>query len=480
MRYDCAGMGVVALVNLRAKTIRAGWTGLWLLVLALAPAPAQAQDGAAADEPVLAVAEFARMVFGRDRGMRDVALAALAEHGEADVVPALIQALRFVPDRTRINATLRALTGDAQAESWHDWILWQEAHPEIEPYAGFDALKADAMAIVDENFRLFLRPGIAHEIRLEEIVWGGVVKDGIPALVNPTHLGAAEAGYLEDDELVFGVEIDGDARAYPLRILDWHEMFNDVVGGVPVALAYCTLCGSGILFETRVAGRPEPFVFGSSGFLYRSNKLMYDRETNSLWNQFLGRPVVGPLTGSGIELTIRPVVITSWKDWRAGHPHTKVLSLDTGYARDYTPGRPYGDYFASPDLMFPALTADRRLRPKDYVFALRMGEAEKAWPLSAFAAGRVINDTLGETAVVLIGDAATRTVRAYRREGFTFVAAAGGLSEVVAEGRTWRVEEEALIGAGGERLRRLPGHIAYWFAWSGFRSDAPLYDDQEG
>ena len=479
-RYNRDGMDVVAFVNLRAKRFRAGGTGLWLLVLALAPMPTLAQDGTATDEPVLSVAELARMVFGRDRGARSVALAALAERGEADVVAALIQALRFVPDREGINATLHALTGESEIASWHEWILWQEAHPEIEPYAGFDALKADSMAIIDENFRLFLRPGIAHEIRLEEIVWGGVRKDGIPALVNPTHLEADEAGYLEDDELVFGVEIDGDARAYPLRILDWHEMFNDVIGGVPVALAYCTLCGSGILFETAVAGRSEPFVFGSSGFLYRSNKLMYDRGTNSLWNQFLGQPVVGPLTGSGIELTIRPVVITSWKDWRAGHPHTKVLSLDTGYARDYTPGRPYGDYFASPDLMFPALTPDPRLRPKDYVFALRLGEMEKAWPLAAFDGGRVINDTVGETAVVLIGDAATRTVRAYRREGFTFEAAPDGLGEVVAEGRTWRVEEEALIGAGGERLRRLPGHIAYWFAWSGFRSDAPLFDDPEG
>ena len=215
-------------------------------------------------------------------------------------------------------------------------------------------------------------------------------------------------------------------------------MFNDVVGGVPVALAYCTLCGSGILFETQVAGRPEPFVFGSSGFLYRSNKLMYDRGTNSLWNQFLGSPVVGPLTGSGIVLKIRPVVITTWKDWRAAHPETKVLSLETGFARDYSPGRPYGAYFASPDLMFPALVPDGRLQPKDYVFALRTGDDEKAWPLSAFEGGTVINDRLGDIPVVLIGDAATRTVRAYRAGGRTFAAAAGGLREVVAGAETWR------------------------------------------
>ena len=448
------------------------WIGIVALALVAPQVPALAQEGAETE-----VAELARMVFARSPGVRAGALAALRERGDADVVPALIQALRFLPEDDEINAALHALTGAEGIESWHDWILWQEGHPEIEPFAGFDGFKADAMAVVDENFRLFLGAGVAHEIRLEEIVWGGVLKDGIPALVNPTHVAAADASYLGNDELVFGVEIAGDARAYPLRILDWHEMFNDVVGGVPVALAYCTLCGSGILFETAVAGRNQPFVFGSSGFLYRSNKLMYDRETNSLWNQFLGSPVVGPLTGSGIVLKIRPVVITNWKDWRAAHPQTKVLSLETGFARDYTPGRPYGNYFASPELMFPALVDDQRLQPKDYVFALRTGEHEKAWPLSAFAGGRVINDRLGERAVVLIGDAATRTVRAYLGGERTFEAGEGGLVRVVAGGQIWRVEEEALVGADGERLARLPGHIAYWFAWSGFRSDAPLFEE---
>ena len=451
------------------------WAGLCLLVLIVPAAPAAAQDAVETD-----VAQVARMVFSRTPSVRDGALAALRERGEADVVPALIQALRFLPGDAEINAVLHALTGAEGLEGWHEWILWQEGHPEIEVFDGFDGFKADTMAIIDENFRLFLRAGVAHEIRLEEIVSGGVRKDGIPALVNPIHIPAADATYLGNDELVFGVEIAGDARAYPLRILDWHEMFNDVVGGVPVALAYCTLCGSGILFETQVAGRPEPFVFGSSGFLYRSNKLMYDRETHSLWNQFLGRPVVGPLTGSGIVLKIRPVVITTWKDWRAAHPETRVLSLETGFARDYTPGRPYGAYFASPELMFPALVPDGRLQPKDYVFALRTGEHEKAWPISAFEGGRVINDRLGDLAVVLIGDAATRTVRAYRAGGRTFEAAAGGLGQLVAGTETWRVEEEALVGEDGERLARLPGHIAYWFAWSGFRADAPLFEEQEG
>ena len=123
-------------------------------------------------------------------------------------------------------------------------------------------------------------------------------------------IGASDAEYLLDTDLVFGIEINGDARAYPLRIMGWHEMVNDVIGGVPVALAYCTLCGSGILFDTQLEGTDEPLVFGSSGLLYRSNKLMFDRKTNSLWNQFSGEPVVGPLVGSDIKLKVRPITLS--------------------------------------------------------------------------------------------------------------------------------------------------------------------------
>ena len=215
-------------------------------------------------------------------------------------------------------------------------------------------------------------------------------------------------------------------------------------------------------------------MFGSSGFLYRSNKLMYDDQTHSLWNQFTGQPVVGELTGSGIELKVRPVAITSWRKWLARHPDTKVLSLFTGFTRDYRPGRPYGKYFASPDLMFPALVPDKRLKPKDHVFVLRDGTNEKAWAVSTFAGGKVINDTVGTLDIVLIGDAATRTVRAYRRDGCRFEAVADNAAALTSDGIAWTLTEDELIGPGGEQLARLPGHIAYWFAWSGYKKDRPL------
>lgn len=421
------------------------------------------------------IQEMARDILRLGTLERNSLMARLVERDNTDVVPALIQSLRFMgQDPWTVVAALQSLTGAGLSKDWNKWMLWQEAHPEIKPFEGFAAYKEWVFANIDPNFSLLLYDGIARTIRLEEITWGGVPKDGIPALVNPKLVapGHDDAKYLGPDELVFGVSINGDVRAYPLRMLDWHEMFNDVIGGVPVALAYCTLCGSGILFETEIAGRAAPFEFGSSGFLYRSNKLMYDKATNSLWNQFTGKPVAGDLVGSDIELKVRPVAITTWQKWLARHPDTTVLSLDTGFDRDYTPGRPYASYFNSPDLMFPAQINDTRLEPKDYVFALRLGTAEKAWSLNLFAEEMVLNDTIGDQDVVLVGDPDSRTVCAYETGGITFAAYGENTQTLVGPDDEWRITEAALISPDNRQLARLPGHIAYWFAWQNFRPDA--------
>ncbi|MGH6894092.1 MAG: DUF3179 domain-containing protein, partial [Dongiaceae bacterium] len=401
----------------------------------------------------------------------------LRDHGGSGAVAPLIQVLRFQrADRLPIVAALKKLTGADPGETWFDWMLWQEAHPEIRPYDGFTGFVAEMLSLIDPQFGRFLRAGVKHEIRVEEITWGGVAVDGIPALDRPRMTSVGDAAYLNDDDPVFGVEINGDARAYPRRILAWHEMFNDVVGGVPVSLAYCTLCGAAILFDGRVPGRAEAFTFGSSGLLYRSNKLMYDRQTDSLWNQFTGRPVVGPLTGSGIELKILPIVIASWAEWRQRNPETRVLSIDTGFQRDYGSGVAYREYFASPDLMFPAAVKDGRLAAKDQVFGIRAPGGTKAWPLSAFAGGKVINDKVGLLDIVLVGDGADHGVRAYEARGRHFEAGSDADTLRATDGVLWRITEAELVSPDGASLPRLPGHVAYWFAWSGYLENATLFE----
>jgi Protein of unknown function (DUF3179) len=403
------------------------------------------------------------------------ALDAIQAGKRTDLIAGLILSLRFNPDREpQISAALKALTGEKKSHDWFDWMLWQEAHPEVIPHPSFAAYLRDLYLRIDPNFDGFLQPEYLQRdrmgIRVEEIAWGGVVKDGIPSLDNPNMIAARAAEYMRDDDLVFGVSINGDVRAYPLRIMGWHEMFNDVIGGVPVALAYCTLCGSGILYETKVAGRAKPFVFGSSGFLYRSNKLMFDRQTNSLWNQFTGAPVVGKLASSGIVLEQRPVVIARWVDWRASNPATTILSLQTGHRRNYGSGVVYQEYFASDDLMFPALSGQSRQAQKDYVFGIRQFGAAKAWPLDVFAQKPVINDSVGDLAVVIIGDTASRSARAYERGDLTFRAKDGGL--ITGDGAIWVVTEEALTTADGRSLPRVAGSVSYLFAWDNYLGDA--------
>jgi len=450
-----------------------------MLVLSVVISGASANHDGVNTDPV--TVNSRALVFG-NTSLFHGALEYFRQRGKLDVAASMIVALRFRRDaEDEISAALQALT-QHNATSWFEWMEWQQNHPEVKPHKSYLSLKLDVLSQVDPRYRVFFRTGWNRpadmRIRLEEIVWGGPrAMTGIPALDHPPMISAADAEYMLDDDLVFGIEINGDVRAYPLRIMGWHEMFNDVIGGVPVALAYCTLCGSGILFETKRGDHSQPFVFGSSGMLYRSNKLMFDWETYSLWNQFTGEPVAGPLAKSGIRLKTRPVVIMSWQDWRAAHPGSRILSLETGFRRDYASGAVYRDYFASPDLMFPVSVRDSEsFRKKDYVFGIRDVGVAKAWPLSAFAKHQVINDRIGQRNIVLIGDARTRTVRAFERNQVEFEALS--LSDLISRtGESWKITEANLVGPKGRKLPRVAGVLSYWFAWDGYMGLRSEYYD---
>ncbi len=378
---------------------------LALLILAV---PALLATGPAARAAPLSDADVKRALLtlspvgetpARERVLREIAAA-----GDTRFIPPLVDLMRFARGRSElilVVETLQRLAGrDAPARDWAGMVEWVGRRPELKAPPGYVGWKGALHAEIDPRFADFLRDGVTARVRVEEVQWGGVRVDGIPALVNPRMTAPAEAGWLADHDAVFGVSVNGDARAYPLRILDWHEMANDVVGGTPVALAYCTLCGSGVLFDARAGGRT--FEFGSSGFLFRSNKLMYDRETNTLWNHLTGEPVIGALAASDIRLERLPVVVTSWGEWRRQHPATKVLDLKTGHDRPYNAGAAYGRYFASTGTMFPVWLKSRALHEKARVFTLVIEGRAKAYALEALdRAGGVLNDTFAGRALVV-------------------------------------------------------------------------------
>ncbi|MHB1248859.1 MAG: DUF3179 domain-containing protein [Polaromonas sp.] len=190
-------------------------------------------------------------------------------------------------------------------------------------------------------------------ISLDDLLAGGPPKDGIPALEHPAFDGPSQTPF-PDDARVLGVFINGQAKAYPYSILNWHEIVNDSVGGVPVSVTYCPLCETGIVFERRVGGQET--TFGVSGKLFQSCLVMYDRLTNSLWSQPWGLGVVGPQVNESLKRY--PAVRTTLGLWKKVHPATTVLSASTGSGRDYF-RYPYGSYYTSDALIFPVRNAER-------------------------------------------------------------------------------------------------------------------------
>ncbi len=441
--------------------------------------------------------ELMYMLVERNSLVFDPALARILEQKDMRFASVLIETMRasqvgLLPFRAEVSAlALQELTGENIGNNWGGWVAWYGG-TDLTPPADFTTWKGELLGGIDPGFSFFLQSEFESTVRAEEIQWGGVRVDGIPALDQSPMIPAAEADYLDPTDAVFGLSINGDNRAYPLRIIDWHEMANDVVGGVPVSLAYCTLCGAAVAYDGR-GSDGVTYDFGSSGFLFRSNKLMYDRQTRTLWNQLTGEPVLGRLVGTGVQLDLLPVVLTTWDDWLATHPDTQVLSIDTGWNRPYDTGAAYGDYFQSEEVMFPVWQRSDLLETKDQVYALTIEGQPKAYPIKILTEERVSNDTHAGQPVVLVSawdvvqlEGINRRaglvnyspgaeVRAYDRGDFEFSSGETEDEVVDQDGTVWTVTEEALVSESGETLERLPGHLAFWFGWFAFFPNTEIY-----
>ena len=240
------------------------------------------------------------------------------------------------------------------------------------------------------------------------------------------------------------------------------------------------------MYSAKING--EATTFGTSGLLYRSNKVMYDRLTNSLWNQFTGEPIIGPLWESGVRLDFFPSLVTTWEEWVEIHPDTTVLDIETGlypaslYKSEENRESIYYDYFNDPDTMFPVPDRDGRLATKEVVLGVQVSGGYKAYPVAALQEERVVNDVVGGEGVVVLGSGASQGARAYLRGDRVFEAVEGvgmGIPSALVdeEGVTWRVTEGFLVNASdeSERLARIATHTSFWFGWFQFYGDTEVY-----
>jgi hypothetical protein len=313
-------------------------------------------------------------------------------------------------------------------------------------------------------------------VPLDEIVSGGPPRDGIPSIDKPKFVSVEEADkILQDADQVVGLNINGDIRAYPLQILVWHEIVNDNVGGTPVAVTYCPLCFTNQVFNRTVDG--QTVEFGTSGKLYNSNLVMYDRTSNSLWSQALGQAIAGKQ--SGIKLDRIPFDVAFWKEWKQLYPDTKVLSRDTGSTRPYG-ADPYGNYYTSNDLFFPVSNHDDRLGLKEIIVGLENGGQYKAYKLQQIEDTKVVNDEVNGKSVALFSlhpfmvRVFDSTLDGQKLE-FQYNKNSSKITDKQT-GSEWNFDGIGTAGPmKGKHLLRLPYDEGFWFEWVAFHPKTALY-----
>lgn len=319
-------------------------------------------------------------------------------------------------------------------------------------------------------------------IPVSEVRDGGPGKDGIPALTDPEMVGIDDISYIDDNDLVMGYEIHGEARAYPHAVLDWHEIVNDQVGDILIAVTYCPLTGTGIGWDREINGNVT--TFGVSGLLYNSNLIPYDRRTDSNWSQIGLECVNGPLMGT--RAVTHALVETTWGTWKEMYPETLVLSKNTGYSRSYG-FYPYGNYRTDHNyLIFPVSNMDNRLPNKERVHGIVMNGSARIYTFGNFSERvTVVEEEFEGQPFVIVGNETDNFIVSYLRDPgdgtiLTFCGIQGKYPVVMTdeEGSEWDVFGRAVSGPRqGAQLKQASSFIGYWFSFAAFYPHLSIYGE---
>ena len=414
-----------------------------------------------------AMENFMMLGLSSNQEQLDTAFKQISGNWQDSYTPMVLESLTFVRNPSHYGQILTFLKEQTKQDfgydinDWYEWV-WSL---DYQPHPNYAEFKSQFYRLIDDLFAGYFSDDRESTIRLDEVRWGGVKQDGIPPLRQPKMIKTSEADYLDDSNIVFGLEVNGDIRAYPKRILAWHEMFVDEIGGEAIAGVYCTLCGTVIIYDIVVDGvRHE---IGTSGFLYRSNKLMYDKDTQSLWSTFGGEPVIGPLVGKGIKLPHRYVVTTTWGEWKKRHPESLVLSLNTGHNRNYDEGIAYQQYFATDELMFNVPKLDTRLNNKSEVLGLIFNQHPDkplAIDVNYLADNPIYHDQIADSKFIALTDI-SGAIRVYENNGLKFDQWDQKYQAIDENGLAWTLSESQLKSENGDILSRLPANRAFWFGW---------------
>ena len=333
-----------------------------------------------------------------------------------------------------------------------------------------------------------------HSIEYHDLLSGGPPRDGIPPIDQPKFIeNQLAAQWLKPNDPVIALEINGDARAYPLQILTWHEIINDVVGEIAVTITFCLLCNSAIVFKRNHQG--ITYDFGTSGLLRHSDLVMYDRQTESLWQQFTGEAIVGVMTGE--QLMMIPSGLIGFEQFQAAYPAGKILSKETGYSREYgrNPYPGYDDIRNNPFLFRDPL--DERLPAMARVVTVSDGKYHNAYPVELLEKLGVIHHQLGNQAVVIFHqDGVSSALDTTRIANGDDVGATGVFVPLVGKqeltfikerrfvdeqtGSHWNIVGQAILGPlKGKQLERLVHADQFWFSWGAFRPDNLIYQVDE-